>query len=86
MKSAEISFPKPTLFFAQICLFGAIAVLSIVVELLIMRAIINNTDSIHDSQRANIAVTNLANVQRESLLLEIETNRILLDPDGDTAP
>jgi len=80
--AAEISFPRPTITIAQICLFVAIAVLAIIVELLIVRAILNNTNSIDNSQRADTAITNMANVQREALLLQLETDRLLLDPEA----
>lgn len=86
MIASKNTFSKRSLSIAQICLFVAIAVMAIVVELLILRAILNNTDSIDNSQRASIAITDLANVQREVLLLQLETDRLLLDPEASLAP
>jgi signal transduction histidine kinase len=61
----------------------AIAVLIIALEAAVVIAYINVNSAANIYEQSSFGTTNLANVQREALLLEIESDNYLDDPDGD---
>jgi hypothetical protein len=76
-----ISVPsRRTLSPVQIGLLVVVGLLALTVEALIMRAYFNSVNTAAFFREASYIVTNQANVQREALLLQVETDRVLHDP------
>jgi signal transduction histidine kinase len=68
----------------QIGLLGAVALLAVSVEVLVMRIYSNNSRTADYFSSANFITTDLADLNREALLLQMETNRYFQHPDGGT--
>jgi signal transduction histidine kinase len=64
----------------QIGLLVVVALLAISVELLIVRTYVGNNRTADYFSEANFVTTDLANLQREALLLQLENNRFLQNP------
>jgi signal transduction histidine kinase len=71
---------RRTLSPVQIGLLVVVGLLALTVEALIMRAYFNSVNTAAFFREASYIVTNQANVQREALLLQVETDRVLHDP------
>ncbi|HEU0021362.1 MAG TPA: response regulator [Dehalococcoidia bacterium] len=67
----------------QIGLLVAVAFLAVSVEILIIRAYVSNDRTADFFSFGNFVTTDLANLQREALLLQLETNKYFQNPgDG----
>jgi hypothetical protein len=72
---------RRTLSPVQIGLLVVVGLLAVSVEVLILRAYFNSINTAAFFREASYVTTDLANVQREALLLQVETNQVLHDPD-----
>jgi signal transduction histidine kinase/CheY-like chemotaxis protein len=63
-------------------LLVVVGVLALTVEALILRAYFNSVNTAAFFREAGYVTTALANLQRETLLLQLETDRFLRDPEG----
>ena len=75
---------RRTLSLLQIGLLVVVVALAVSVEALIVRAYLSNTRTADFFSEANFITTDLANLQREALLLQLETNLYFQDPDYGT--
>ena len=81
----EVSLARRTLSRAQIGLFVAVALLAVITEAVVLRAYFSSGSATSAVESRSFVTTGLANIQREALLLQIETARILreVEPDVD---
>jgi signal transduction histidine kinase/CheY-like chemotaxis protein len=68
----------------QIGLLGTVVLLAVSVEVLIVRTYSNSTRTADYFNSANFITTDLADLNREALLLQLETNRYFQHPDSGT--
>ena len=61
----------------QFGLFLVVFLLAISIEVLIVRAYFSSGDTAAGVEEARYDVTNLANIQRETLMLQTETDRVI---------
>jgi len=79
----ETSNSRQTLSRVQITLFVLVAAFAVVTEAVVLRAYVTSGNATSAVEDRSFVTTGLANVQRESLLLHIETNKVLRDPSMD---
>jgi len=65
----------------QVFLFLVVLLLAASVEVLILRSYFGSGETADDVKQSSFVITNLANIQREALLLQAETDAIINDPD-----
>lgn len=76
--------PRRTLSTTQISLLVMVGLLVVVVQILILRTYFNSVDTATKFEEKSFLTTSLANIQREALLLQLETQVTLQDPNPDT--
>lgn len=64
----------------QVGLFLVVVLLAVSVEVLILRSYFGSGATAANVEQSSFEITNLANIQRESLLLRSETEEIINDP------
>lgn len=74
---------RKTLTPVQFGLIVAVGVLVIAVQILILRTYFNSSNTANEFKEASFLFTSLADIQREVLLLQLETNRVFQDPNPD---
>ncbi|MEX0800394.1 MAG: PAS domain S-box protein [Dehalococcoidia bacterium] len=84
--SQEIPLRRRRLSPAQIVLIAAISVLVSAIAVLAVRASSQLSGTAREFENTGIVTTNMANIQRELLLLEIESERFVHGPSDDPAP
>lgn len=75
-----------TLSKVQIALLAMIGGVVIAVQVLIINTYLSADNTSTDFSEATILTTGLANIQRESLMLQLETGNLLVQPGADTRP
>lgn len=68
----------------QIGLLGTVALLAVSVEVLVLRIYSDNSSTADYFSSTNFITTDLADLNREALLLQMESNRYFQHPDGGT--
>lgn len=81
MQSANPTTIRQMLSPLQVGLLVAVTLLAVSVEALIVRAYISNARTADHFGEASFITTDLANLQREALLLQLETNRFFQNPN-----
>ena len=66
----------------QLGLLLAVALLVVAVQALVLRTYFNSSATAEQFEEASFITTGLANIQREALLLQLETHMALEDPEG----
>ena len=66
----------------QLGLLLTVALLVLAVQALVLRTYFNSPDTAEQFEEASFITTGLANIQREALLLQLETHMALEDPEG----
>lgn len=74
---------RRTLSRLQIALFVAVAILALGTEAVVLRAYFASGTATHAVEDRSFITTGLANIQRETLMLHLETGRALRDPNHD---
>ena len=77
--NSSSNLPRPALTRAQVLLFLAIAFLIVAVEVLIARAIVDKAQIVDFAHDASVDITSLANLRRDALHLQIQTDNFIRD-------
>ena len=81
MTLTQSTYTRKTLSRLQIGLFVAVAILALVTEAVVLRAYFTSGSATSAVEDRSFVTTGLANIQREALLLNLETGRSLRNPN-----
>ena len=81
MTLTQSTYTRRTLSRLQIGLFVAVAILALVTEAVVLRAYFTSGSATSAVEDRSFVTTGLANIQREALLLNLETGRSLRNPN-----